>query len=355
MKEWNFSSIWRRKLYETGIKNKDAESLTQPDENNTHQIAGKLIAYLRSVYNDSSLAYDLPLTQLTGGIETATYQFKLKSGQKELNQPLVLRLYPEYRRSEDAVWESSVQNALAKKEYPAAMAYKVCVDKSILGGAFYIMQFLPGQPLWTAPFDTIAEMLGQTHANLHQIDPQPLVKMLQEQGFDENRFQFRTDFFNSLAIAAKGTEFPWTRAMLNWLIQNHPPKPDRLAICHGDFHPLNILIKEGKVTGVLDWHLSIADPILDVANTIRLITMIKHLSVPEAESIDWETFIQKYLAAYRTQLPLDLRHIDYYRVVQDLVFLYDSVNTQALRVLSLINESLEFIHKVTGIQVKLPE
>jgi aminoglycoside phosphotransferase (APT) family kinase protein len=329
--------------------------VTQPDEYNPNQIAGKLITYLRAVYNDFTLAYDLPLTQLKGGIETATYQFHLKGGQHELNQPLVLRLYPEYRGSDDAVWESSVQNALAKKEYPVARTYKVCTDKTILGGAFYIMEFLPGQPLWTAPFETIPEILGTTHANLHKIDSEPLVKSLNEQGFDEIRYRFRTDFFDALAIAAKGTEFPWTRVLLDWLIKNRPPEPERLAICHGDFHPLNILIMEGKVTGVLDWHLYIADPILDVANTIRLITMIIHFSVPGAEFIDWATFIQKYLDAYRTQLPLDLTHIDYYRVVQNLVFLYDSGNMQALRLPSLIKESLEFIHKVTGIQIMMPE
>jgi aminoglycoside phosphotransferase (APT) family kinase protein len=329
--------------------------VTQRDENNPDQIAGKLITYLRAVTHDSTLAYDLPLTQLKGGIETKTYHFQLKGGQKELIRPLVLRLYPEYRGSEDAVWESSVQNALAGKGYPVARTYTVCADKAILGGAFYIMEFLPGQFLWTAPFNTIPEILGKTHADLHKMDPEPLVKSLHEQGFAENRFRFRTDFFDALAIAAKGTEFPWTRAMLDWLIQNRPPEPERLAICHGDFHPLNILIKEGKVTGVLDWHVSIADPVLDVANTIRLITMIKHLSVPGAEFIDWATFIQKYLDAYRTQLPLDLTHIDYYRVVQNLVFLYDNGNMQALRVPSLIKESLEFIHKVTGILITLPE
>jgi aminoglycoside phosphotransferase (APT) family kinase protein len=143
--------------------------------------------------------------------------------------------------------------------------------------------------------------------------------------------------------------------MLDWLIQNRPPQAERLAICHGDFHPLNILIQEGKVTGVLDWHLSIADPVLDIANSIRLIAMIPHFSIAGTESVDWEAFIRKYLDAYRTLLPLDLTHIDYYRVLQNLVFLYDNGNMQALRIPSLIHETLEFIHKVTGIQITLPE
>jgi aminoglycoside phosphotransferase (APT) family kinase protein len=329
--------------------------VTQSNENNPDQIAGKLIRYLRTAYNDSSLAYDLPLTQLKGGIETATYQFQLKGGPKELNQPLILRLYPENRGAEDTVWESSVQNALAKKEYPVARAYQICTDKTILGGAFYIMEFLPGHPLWNAPFNTIPEMLGKTHANLHKIDPEPWVRSLREQGFAENQYRFRADFFDALATATQGTEIPWARAMFDWLNQNRPPQPERLALCHGDFHPLNILVQEGKVTGVLDWHLSISDPVLDVANTIRLIMMVKHFAIPGAELVDWQAFIQKYLDAYRTQLPLDLTHIDYYRVVQNLVFIYDNGNTQSLQIPSLIKETLEFIHKATGIQITIPE
>ncbi len=51
------------------------------------------------------------------------------------------------------------------------------------------------------------------------------------------------------------------------------------SICHGDFHPLNILVKEGQVTAVLDWPgFSIADPVLDVAYTVVLLTIpAKHL------------------------------------------------------------------------------
>jgi hypothetical protein len=47
------------------------------DEKSSH-IADKLITYLRSELNDATLAYDSPLTQLKGGLETATYQFQLK-------------------------------------------------------------------------------------------------------------------------------------------------------------------------------------------------------------------------------------------------------------------------------------
>ena len=163
-------------------------------KNTTDQIAGKLITYLRDELSDSAITYASPLTQVKGGNETATYQFQLIGGQTELNQRLVLRLYPEYRVPEDAAWESSVQNALANQGYPVPKAYIVCADKSILGGVFFIMEFLPGKPMWTAPQETVPEMLGKAHAALHKIDPESLIKSLNEQGFDENRYIFNTVF-----------------------------------------------------------------------------------------------------------------------------------------------------------------
>ncbi len=144
--------------------------MIHPNEK-TDQIEGKLLAYLRDELNDSTIEYDSPLTQLQGGFETATYRFQLKGVQKELNKHLVLRLYPEFYGPENAVWESSVQNALAKEGYPVAKAYFTCTDKSILGGAFFIMDFLSGKLMITAPVETIPGILGKAHVALHRIDP----------------------------------------------------------------------------------------------------------------------------------------------------------------------------------------
>ena len=153
----------------------------------TDRIAGKLIAFLRDELNDSTIEYDSPLTQLQGGFETATYRFQLKGVQKELNKCLVLLLYPEFYGPENAVWESSVQNALAREGYPVARAYFICTNKSILDGAFFIMDFLSGRPMITTPVETIPGILGKAHAALHRIDPESLIKSLNEQGIDENK------------------------------------------------------------------------------------------------------------------------------------------------------------------------
>ncbi len=326
--------------------------MIQPNEINAAKIAGKLLAYLRDELNDSSIEYDVPLTQLQGGFETVTYQFQLKGAQKELNQCLVLRLYPEYIAPEEVVWDSSVQNTLADTGYPVARTYLTCNDISILGGAFFIMDFLPGKPMMTAPIETVPNMLADIHVALHSIDPGPLIKSLNEQGFDENRYLFNTMFD---AVAKLPKKLSWIRDTAEWMVDNRPPEPGRLAICHGDFHPNNILIQDGQVTGVLDWHLTIADPAYDIAYSIQVITVHTKAVMPNSEWARYEMLSQRYQESYQEQIPLDSAKLNYYRVVNSLRTLIGGfLGNQHLSHPLIVKNLIEFINKVTGIQVTMP-
>jgi len=91
----------------------------------TDHISDKLISYLRDELKNSKIEYDSSLTQLQGGYETLTYRFKLNGVEGELSKPLVLRLYPQFYGTKNAVWESTVQNVLAGEGYPVAKAHFV--------------------------------------------------------------------------------------------------------------------------------------------------------------------------------------------------------------------------------------
>ncbi|MHA2038712.1 MAG: phosphotransferase family protein [Promethearchaeota archaeon] len=327
--------------------------MIQPNEKNPEEITGKLIAYLREELHDPTIDYSSPLTHLKGGFETFMYSFKLKNVKKELNQPLVLRLYPEHYGPDNAVWEGTIQNTLAGEGYPVPKAQLICTDKSILGGSFIIMEFLSGRPMMSAS-NNVPEMLGRTHAKLHKIDPKSLIKAFKKHGFNKNQFLFQKGFDKDLKTAKK-SEMSWILEIVEWLIKNRPSTPKRLAICHGDFHPYNILINEGKITGVLDWGGTlIGDPAMDIANTIKLITIFpKYLPLgPEFESIDREKFSRLYLDAYNKQNPLDEIKIDYYGVVRSLTSIIDGLKgNKVLAHPPLVKDLLEFIHKVTEIQI----
>jgi aminoglycoside phosphotransferase (APT) family kinase protein len=320
------------------------------------QISEKLITYLRDELNNSTLDYVSPLAQLQGGYETNTYRFKLSGIREELSKPLVLRLYPQYYGTRNAIWESTIQNVLASEGYPVSKVHITCTDMSILGGAFFIMEFLSGEQLINSPPETVPDLLGKTHAALHRIDPKAVIKKLSEQGIEEYEYRLasRLDWLNDRA-----GNLPWISEGVNWLMENYPPEPEHLAVCHGDFHALNILIQDGKVTGVLDWPgFIIADPVLDVANTIVLNTIpSKHIaaSIGSFSSVDWEMVVKLYLDAYQTQSPLNSEHLDYYRVMRCVNALIQGFEGQKIwQHPKIVKDLIEYIHKITDLVITMP-
>jgi aminoglycoside phosphotransferase (APT) family kinase protein len=320
------------------------------------QISEKLIAHLRDQLDDPTIGYESPLTQLEGGFETHIYRFELRGAPKELTEPLVLRLYPEYSGIESAVWESIVQNALAAEGYPVAKAHMLCVDMSVLGGAFIIMDFLPGEPMVTAPVEAIPELLGRAHAGLHRIDPKPLIKSLGEQGIDESTCRLGSRLAR---LKNKVSRFPWLRDAADWLIEHRPPEPEQLSLCHHDFHPGNILVQGGVVTGVLDWPgFLIADPALDVANTIVLVSIpFRHLAPRlglDLSSVDWKLLEQRYLDAYQAEGSLDRSHLNYYRVMRCVNALIEGSEGQTVWLdPPIVRDLLDYIRSATGIQITM--
>lgn len=318
-------------------------------------IAEKLIAYLRDKFKNPHIAYRAPLMQLQGGYETSIYRLTLRGVGDELSQCLVLRLYPLFYGTHRALWESTVQNVLAREGFPVARAHIVCTDMSILGGAFFIMDYLSGQPLMMAPPDTVPALLGKTHAALHSIDPQPLIRTLQEQGIDDSGYSLNSRFD---LLKEKARTLPWIREGVRWLIEHRPPEPECLAVCHGDFHPLNILVEDGTVTGVLDWPgFAITDPAFDVANTLVLTTIpAKHLAVSWEgfSSVDWDAVAEGYVSAYRLHRHLDSTNVAYYRVRRCVAALIEGVEGQKVWQHPLIvNDLIGYIHHITGIQITI--
>jgi len=320
-------------------------------------ISKNLITYLRDQLHNSAIDYESHLSQLQGGFETQIYRFQLKGAEKEFSNPLVLRLYPEFYGTGNAVWESTIQNVLLDEDYPVAKAHLLCTDMSILGGTFFIMDLLPGKPLVSASMEVVPIILGKAHAALHSIDPKPLIQSFVEQGFDESELLLGNRFDK---LKEKGRKFPWLGEAIDWLIENRPPEPKQLVVCHGDFHPLNILVQDDVVTGVLDWPgFLIGDPALDIANTLLLTTIpFKHLAPQlglDVSDINFDIFTNRYLEAYRTEHDIDESHLPFYRVRRCVNALIQGSEGQSVWQHPLIvGDILEYILSVSGIQITIP-
>ena len=219
------------------------------------------------------------------------------------------------------------------------------------------MDHLPGRILAVAPRDSVPELLGKIHARLHSIDPIPLVEVFSNKGIPENEYRLasRFDWIND-----KAEKLPWLRQATNWLLKYRPPEPERLSVCHGDFHPFNLLYEGDKVTGVLDWPgFTIGDPVFDVANTIVIITIpSKHLagSMGDFSSIDWDLMADLYLAAYRAHRHLDETNLGYYQARRCVIALVQGIEGQQVWQHPLIvQDLLAHILDITGIQINMPK
>lgn len=319
----------------------------------TEQIAHSFLAYLRNELRDPTLDYADELTQLQGGYEAQSYRFALRGGQDRLPGPLVLRLYPARFGTENARWESTVQRVLAGRGYPVPEVYLTCTNLDILGGAFFVMAFLPGQTLMSAPPETMPVRLGKTHAALHQLDPMPLIEAFTARGIvaDSYRLERRLQ-----QLRGRVTHYPWLQTVVDWLFAARPPEPACLAICQGDFHPLNILVAGDRVTAVLDWpNFLLADPVLDVATTFVITTIpAKYLTAdwPGFADVDWDQVGQQYLAAYEAEQPLDRTNLAYYRVHRAVHALLEGTEGQAVWQHPLVMQALMMeIRSVTGLAV----
>ena len=224
-----------------------------------------------------------------------------------------------------------------------------CTEPSVLGGAFFIIQFLPGEPMWRAPVETIPAILSKAHLALHGMDPAPVVESLREQGEAVAAHRPEEDV---AAIAAYARKYPTLEPIIGWMSERLPPPPPRPSICHGDFHPLNISVEAGDVTGVFDWpDFMLGDPVADVASTMTLGIPARHLFRVNPRHRLWE----RYLESYRRKAPVDPDVLDYYRARRCLIALLAGAGGRLMwRHPVIARDVIADLRKRTGIALAAP-
>jgi aminoglycoside phosphotransferase (APT) family kinase protein len=310
-------------------------------------LSTSLLDYLRQELGDCALSFQTALTPLVGAHEAHMYSFILNCSRPEFSRPVVLRLYPEGYGKRRVELETAVQNCLADAGFQVPRVYMKCIDKSILGGTFLIMEFLTGEPMLSAPIETLPYLLGKTHAALHRVIPESISTRAE---FSNNEYRLEGRL---RGLKKNADRHSWLLDSVNWLLDSQPAQPAQLAICHGDFHPLNILVSEGRVTGVLDWPgFIIADPVLDVAFTTVLLSIAGDHVFPQ---INIDEFVREYLATYMADNSIDLTNFEYYKVLRCVTALVDGIEGQELwRRPPILRSLVEYIQSITGIEVQPP-
>ena len=314
------------------------------------QVSDNLLFFLREQIGDSQIDYEIPPSQLQGGFDTSIFQFKLKNIQPSLSEYLVLRLFRKSHPRKQAIKESVIHNSLVDQGFLVPYVYYAYIDDNYLGNQFLIMDFLTGALLPTVFDQDTPIILGKKHAALHNADSSQLSEDMISAGFGERQYGIE----GRLDYLIKASEYlPWLVEIVYWLINNKPSNCEHRSICHGDFHPYNLLAKDGEVTAILDWSsCRVGDPAADVASTLVIFNAATKHIIP---AFDSKIETQKYLDAYRGERDLNEQHLGYYQVLFSALRLF--IGTKEVAVwaqLPIRNELINIIYDLSKIHVEVP-
>ena len=171
--------------------------------------------------------------------------------------------------------EFAVMRGLHGTDVPVARMHALCEDESVIGRAFYIMEFVEGRVLWdqTLPGMIPAERgahydeLNRVIAALHKVDY--AARGLADYGKPGNYFERQIGRWSKQYLASVTQPIAEMDRLIEWLPTHIPAsaRDDGLtAIVHGDYRLDNVIFhpSQPRILAVLDWELStLGHPLAD--------------------------------------------------------------------------------------------
>ncbi len=171
--------------------------------------------------------------------------------------------------------EYAVMRGLAGTDVPVPRMLALCEDESVIGRAFYIMEFMQGRVLWDQslpgmqPAERAAhyDEMNRVIAALHSV--KFAERGLAGYGKPGNYFERQIGRWSKQYQASITQPIPEMDRLMQWLPAHMPASAkdeSRVAIVHGDYRLDNLMFHptEPRVVAVLDWELStLGHPLAD--------------------------------------------------------------------------------------------
>jgi len=302
-------------------------------EPETADVAEALLHNLRGRLGTDSVDYAEPPERIHGGYDNFIYAFSLRAAPSRFSGRLILRLYRPDTDPRQACFESAIHNVLAGAGYPSPPVLLVGRSGDGLGLPFVVMPMVPGRLMLDTMFGPtavrMAATLARSHIHLHAIDPEPVRRALARAGVPSHALAVERDLWE-LEREIERARLVGLRPGARWLADNRPPAVEDTVVCHGDFHPLNVLVDQGRVSGVIDWsarRLRLGDPAYDVGATAAILAH-GPVDVPDLLAgpinLGRRCFVALYRRVYVRARPIDRDRIRYYEALRSLVFLVEA-------------------------------
>ena len=289
-------------------------------------VADELLAELAPVIGVDDPSFAEPPVLLTGGFFTENHRFRLSNVPAPWDRPLVVRLFPLTVPDHVVHLEATVQGGVGDAGLPTPRVVHFDPGARIDGRRYFVMEFVNGVPLLggirvgvlvrQGPrlLRRLAHLTADVQLRLHAIDPTPIVAELEESHIRVDRWTARIE-----EVVDRGAV--GFAAAHRWLVENRPPEPGRLVLCHGDLHPGNLLVDEaGNVTAVLDWTVAtLAEPVFEIGFTTMALSLAPVDAPPFVQRIVRRLsrgIARRYVRAYTARDPIDLTALPYYEALR---------------------------------------
>ena len=288
-------------------------SAPEPEE-----VAGALRQWLAARFPGEVTDVEAPV-RISGGFDFWVYGLRFGGAglPAEWTAPLVARIPAAADRFAALQRESRLQAWVAAQGYLAPPFLELMASGEMLGFPVQVMKRLPGTTMAAAiaaapwrGFHLVGRM-GMAQASLHRLAVPDWAQAGTGWSVTDRRLALpRRLVERSSHPGSHSGSRSGLAAALDRIEPILPllevPEP---VICHGDFHPGNLLVDDGSV-GVIDWtDAGIGDRHGDIAHTVWIFRFIGAAPVHRAERVVARTagpaLTRAYLSAYRRELPVE--------------------------------------------------
>ncbi|NLJ84897.1 MAG: phosphotransferase family protein [Firmicutes bacterium] len=282
----------------------------------------RLQAYVEKCWPNRGTAILRDFQSITGGWENEVYSFQLAFQGESSGKDLILRVYP----GQDGVGKSrrefGIMDLLGRTGFPVPTVYHVEPSLAHLGKPFMLMEKIPGTSLgdlFYADSGSQGELLTlfcQLLVDLHHWNwrehEDVLLLMLPE----DRDFALQIKAWQQVAGPGFESAFRWLTVGYDRVVWQEP------CLTHCDFHPENILMKDGENPFVIDWGgARLQDFRFDLAWTILLMSTYASKEVGEL-------VLKQYQEISKTKI-LDIEYFQVVAALRRLLSIYLSARDGA--------------------------
>ena len=170
--------------------------------------------------------------------------------------------------------EYKVMTALSKTAIPVPKTRLLCEDESVIGTAFFIMEYVEGRIFWNPVLPDLPAVekrevftqMAKLLSDLHKIDAQKVG--LTDFGKPGNYYARQLDRWVRQYYLSETGKINEINQLICWLQQNLVEDDQKSCLVHGDFRLDNIIFdfKHPQIIALLDWELStLGHPYADLA------------------------------------------------------------------------------------------